>query len=130
MREVLVRGEERQVVTDAQLGKQCIYGADLDTSLAACIAQGRGIDMVGAVWLKQWQGGKVFDDLGLRLWTREALQELLENQACCDDHVRAEQGIFELVHLWLSSLGVTPKCQRPDTRVNQEGHLRRDRSAL
>ena len=69
----------------AQLGKQRIDGADLDTGLAAGIAQSSRTDVVVAVRLKQRQSRKAFDDLGLCLRTGEALQEFLENQTCCDD---------------------------------------------
>ena len=70
---------------DAELGEKRVDGADLDTSLAALIAQGGRTDMVVPIRLKQRQSGKAFDDLGLRLGARETLQELLENQAGRDD---------------------------------------------
>jgi len=72
-------------VAHAQLSKQSVDGAQLDASFAARIAQGCGTDMVFPVWLKQRQSGKAFDDPGLRFRTGEALQELLEDQACGDD---------------------------------------------
>lgn len=85
MSKVFVRGEKHQIVAQTQLGKQCVNGADLDPCLTTCVAQGCRINMVFAIWLEQRQGGKAFDDLGLRLGAREALQEFLENQARGDD---------------------------------------------
>ena len=74
-------------MTDAQLGKECVNGTDLDAGSAAANAKCCRADMVVAIWLKQRQSSKAFDDLGLRLWTGKALQQFLENQACRDDDV-------------------------------------------
>jgi len=117
-------------VAHAQLGKECVDGADLDAGLATSIAQACRANVVVAIWLKQRQSCKAFDDLSLRFRAGEALQEFLKNQTRCHDDFRAEESLFEVVHLWLGSLCVTPKCEGPDARINQDGHLRRDRSAL
>jgi hypothetical protein len=74
MREIFVCGEECQVVPDGQLCKQCIDGADLNTRLAACVSQNRSTDVIVSIGLKQRQGGKALDDLGLGFGSRETLQ--------------------------------------------------------
>lgn len=72
---------------DGELRKQCINGADLNTRLATCISQSGSTDVIISIGLKQRQGGKVFDDLGLGFGTREPLQQLLKNQASSDHDV-------------------------------------------
>ncbi len=74
MREVFVCGEERQIVPDGELRKQCINSADLNTCSATCILQGCSTDVIISIGLKQRQGGKAFDDLSLGFGTREPLQ--------------------------------------------------------
>ena len=115
---------------NAKLREQRINGADLDTGPAAGIAQDCGTDVVVPIRLNQGQSSKAFDDLGLRLGAREALQQLLKNQAGRDDNLRTEQGILEMVDLRFGSFRIASKSQRPDTGVNQKDHQRRDRSAL
>jgi len=101
VRKVFVRGEKRKVVPDAQLRKQCIDGADLNAALAADVAQRSSTDVIVSAWLKHWESREAFDDLRLRLGTREALQELLEHKARSHNDLRTEQGVFEVVHFWL-----------------------------
>ena len=52
VREVFVCGEERQIVPDGELCKQCINSADLNTGLATCISQGRSTDVIISIGLK------------------------------------------------------------------------------
>ena len=65
MREVFVCGEERQIVPDGELCKQCINSADLNARLATCILQGCRTDVIISIRLQQRQCGKAFDDLSL-----------------------------------------------------------------
>lgn len=65
--EVLIGGQERQVVADAELGDQGIDGSDLHTGAAACRAERRGVDMVLSIGLHQRQRGEAVDDLCPRL---------------------------------------------------------------
>lgn len=130
VREVFICSEKRQIVPDGQLCKQRINGADLDSRFPTCIAQARGTDVIVPIWLKQRQGCKAFDDPGLRLRTREPLQELLKNQPCRDHNVRSEQGIFEFLHLGFRGLNIAPKRQGPNACINEQRHFWRDRSDL
>lgn len=115
---------------DGELRKQCVNGADLDPRLATCISQTCSTDVIISIRLKQRQGGEPFDDLSLRFGARETLQKLLKDQSGSYHDLRAEQGIFELVHFRLDSFNITAKSQRPNACVNEQRHLRRDRSAL
>lgn len=61
--EIAVRGQQRQVMTDAQLGLQGVDGCELDAGPPAPVAQGRRRDVVVAIQCHQWHGGKPVDDL-------------------------------------------------------------------
>ncbi len=74
MREIFVCGEERQIVPDGELCKQCINGADLNSRLATCISKNRSTDVIVSIGLKQRQGGEALDDLYMGFGTRETLQ--------------------------------------------------------
>ena len=128
--EVFVCREERQLVAYAELRKQRIDRADLDTGLSTRIAQAGRTDVVFPVGLKQRQSGEPLDDLAARLGAREPLQEFLENETRREDDVGTEQGILQLAHLRPSGLPIAAKGKRPNAGIDQESHFRRDRSAL
>ncbi|HZE91278.1 MAG TPA: hypothetical protein VE029_06150 [Rhizobacter sp.] len=67
MPEVLIRGEERHIVPDAQLGKQGVDRAELDTRPTTRIAYGCRGDVVVPVGLQQGQGGETLNDLACAL---------------------------------------------------------------
>jgi len=130
VREVLVCREKRQIVPDGELREQGIHSADLNTRLTTAISQACSTDVIFSIGLKQWQGGKAFDDLSLGFCAREALQQLLKDQAGRDHHVRAEQGFYEFLHLRSGRFNIPAKRQGPNACINEKRHLRRDRSAL
>lgn len=87
--------------------------------------------MIISIRLQQWQCGEPIDDLGLRLGSSEALQQFLKHQSGSDDYVYSEQGISELLHLWLSGFYITTESQGPNACIDEQRHLLwRDRSAL
>jgi hypothetical protein len=47
--EIIVGREDRQLVSDAQLCQQCVYGPELDPGAAAPIAEGRSVDVVMSI---------------------------------------------------------------------------------
>jgi hypothetical protein len=60
--EVLVSCQQRQRVADAELCKQCVNGADLNSISSARVAQLSGGNMIISVRSQQWQGGEPFDN--------------------------------------------------------------------
>jgi hypothetical protein len=106
--EVLVGGQERQLVADAELGEQGIDCSDLHASAAARRAECGGIDMILSFGLHERQRGKAVDDLSSRLGPRKPLQQLLENEACRHDRLRPEQGLLQMPYLWLRADDVAP----------------------
>jgi hypothetical protein len=82
---VLISGQKRQVVTDAQLCEQGINGSNLYTLSAASIPQCGRVNVIAAIRNQQWQSSEPLDNVRLRFRTVEALQELLQYQAGSDD---------------------------------------------
>ncbi len=123
VREVLVCGEQDQIVPDGKLRKQRIDGADLHTRLPTRSSQRRSADMIIPIRLEQRQCGEALDDLSLRFGSREALQQLLKHEPGGYYDVRSEQSFFELLHFWFSGVDISTQCQRPDAGINEQRHL-------
>ena len=85
--------------------------------------------MVLTVRLYQCEGGESFDYLLVCPGSCEALKQFLQDQAGCDDDIASGESLFESLDLRFFSLNISPECERPDTGINEEGHLR-ERSAL
>ena len=127
--EVHVRAQQRQVVSDADLGEQSVDSSYLNAGPATGVAELSRRNVVLTVRLKQGQRGKALDDLRSRLRTCKSLKKLLQDQTGSDNDVGPEQRIFEHLYLGLGRRAVTAQCKRPDAGVNKERHLR-ERSAL
>jgi hypothetical protein len=96
---ILICTEQSQVVTNTQLRDQCIDCAHLNPGSTAGIAKsGRG-DVVLTIGYEERQAGEVLEDLVPRLRSREALQQLLKNQACGDDRFPGRECPTQLSHL-------------------------------
>jgi hypothetical protein len=59
MLEICITTEQRQVMTDAKLGDQCVYSAKLYAVSTTMIAQFGGVDVILAIWTDKWQRGKM-----------------------------------------------------------------------
>ena len=84
--EIVVGGKQGQLVTNAQLRKQRVYGADLHACAAAAVAQRSGVYVVLPVGREQRQGGKPVNDVCVGTRTGEYLQQFLQ------DHTRGHEG--------------------------------------
>ncbi len=98
--------------------------------IATGVANFRSVDVILSVWLQEGQGGESLNQLTTRFGSGEALQQFLENQACCEDLVctfkRASENLYGLGGV----LSVATEGQRPDRRVYKQAHERRALSAL
>ena len=100
--EVVVRGEERQLVTHAHLSEQRIDSAQLDAATATRIAEFSRSDVVAAIRLDHGQSFKGFCDLRVGSRASEALKKLLKHQACSNDDLVPKQRFAQCLHLrWL-----------------------------
>ena len=114
----------------AKLREQGVYGADLNAGSAAGISDSCGANVVISVRLNERESGKALNDLRLRLRCGEALQQFLQDQASSDNYLVPKQGILQDLDFRLTCFGVSPQRQRPDTRIDEYRHDRRERSAL
>ena len=108
--EILVRGEQRQLVADTDLGDQGVDRSDLHAAAAAGCAECSGVDMVLSIGLYQRQRGKAIDDLWARLGAGKTLQQFLENEARRHDSLRTEQSLLQMPNLWLRDGDITAQC--------------------
>jgi hypothetical protein len=96
-REIVIRGNENEIESNAKLCNERIYRPDLDSCAPASVAQFGGTNVIVAIWDQHWQSGKFLDQLPVGLWTCKALQQLLQNKPRGDDGVaslkRSAQGL-------------------------------------
>jgi hypothetical protein len=116
-------------VADAQLRQQRIDRANLDAMTAARIAKRRRFDVIGSIGHEEGKCGEPIQNLLTRLWSREALQELLQYQACRQDRFAALNRPEQGGDLWSRRGPVTSQRKGPDAGVNEETQLR-ERSDL
>jgi len=75
-----VRGEQRQLVPNAELRKNRVDRADLNPRAAAAVAKLSGVYVVLAIRGKQRKGAEAIDDLRAVTRPGETLEELLEHK--------------------------------------------------
>lgn len=126
---VTIRGQERELMTDAELSEQGVDGADLHPGAAAPIAQVRGVDMVLPIGSEERQGGEPLDDVLARARSGEPLQQLLQNQPRRHDDFPNFQSLAQRFHFRRAGGFVTAQRERPNARIDEQAH-RRERSAL
>lgn len=73
--------------------------------------------------------GKPLEDLCTCLGSREALQQLLENESGGEKCFARRKGVAERGDLGARLRRIPPQCQRPNTGVDEQAHLR-ERSVL
>jgi len=127
--EVVVGTEKRQVVPNAQLSKQRVDCADLNSRSATGVAEFGGCNMVFAIRLQQWKRCEALNDLCSGLRSGESLKQFLENQPGRNDDIGAHKGVLELLNCRFGGRGIAAQGERPNARVNQQSHDR-ERSAL
>jgi hypothetical protein len=129
MRKIFVRGQQCQCVTDTKLGEQGIYSTDLYTGTAALVAQFGRSDVILAIRIEKWQRAKAINKVFARTGSGESLQQLLQYQSSCDDHIAPFDGLSQRQHLRSQGIRIAAKCQRSNAGVNKQRH-ERERSAL
>lgn len=124
VREILIAGQQSQVIAYAQLRDQCVHRAKLHASPAAFIAQPGCRNVIVPVRLYEGKGAKARDYVSGCFGAGESLQEFLEHQAGGDNHFRAGERCNQGLHFGRNGCSIAPKSERPDAGINQETHLR------
>jgi len=73
VREIVVGGQHRQLVAQAQLRQKRVDGPDLHALSAAAVPQLGRVDVIVAIRHDERQRRKAFDDLGSAFGSGEAL---------------------------------------------------------
>jgi len=127
--EIAIGRQQRQFVSDAELGDDRIDRSDLNALAPTAISHLGGFDMIVNIRRDRGKQRELLNDFLPRARSLKSLQQLLKHQACRHDEVPApEAGCQEL---YLRGLcGWTPtQRERPDARVHEQIH-QRERSDL
>ena len=108
---VLVRREQREFVTDAELCEQRIDSADLHPAATAAVTQLRGIDVVLPVGRKERQRCKSIDDVFACTRTSKPLQQFLQDQSRGYNGFVALQSVAKYAHLGSVRKSVAPESE-------------------
>ena len=83
--EISIHAEHCELVTQAQLNQQRVDGSNLNTLVAAPVANVGGTHMIITIWDYHRQGAKALEDCGFRSRSAEALEQLLQYEAGSED---------------------------------------------
>ena len=106
---VLVRREQREFVTDAELCEQRIDSTDLHSAATAAVSQLRGIDVVLPVGRKERQRCESIDDVFACTRTSKPLQKFLQDQSRGHNGFVALQSVAKHAHLGGVGRSVAPQ---------------------
>jgi len=129
VREILVRLQHHELVAHAQLGDHRIDGTDLHTSSSTVVAKLSRRDVVGSIWHQEWQCSETRDYLLGRRRAVEPLQQLLKNEACCEDRLTTPERVRQTFDFATCLRRIPTQSQGPDRRIDEQIHSR-DRSDL
>jgi hypothetical protein len=127
--EIIVAGEHRQAMTDAQLGQEGIDGSDLHAAASAAISHLGGPNVIVTIGHQQRYGGKPIQDPIAGSGAREALKELLKDEAGRNDRLAGLDRLNQPEYLACRRRRVTPERERPHASVHEKAQSR-VRSAL
>ena len=98
-KEVVIGGEHRQLMTNAQLREHSVNRANLQSSATTTISQFRGIDVILPVRGQKRQGREPLNDVFACPRAGESLQQFLQDQSRSYDGVATFKGIAQDAHL-------------------------------
>lgn len=119
MPEILVGGQQGQVVPNAQSREQSIDRSNLDAAAPAVIPQRCRFDVVLAVRLEQWQRGKAVQDCVAVLRAGKALHQFLQHQAGCRDGFTDLQSPNQSLQRRRGWRLISPQGERPDAGIDE-----------
>jgi hypothetical protein len=84
---ILVRRQHDQLMADSELREERIDRPHLNAASPAAISQFRRGDMVLPIRGEQWKRAEAIDDRPAGAWTREALEQFLQDETRRHDRV-------------------------------------------
>ena len=121
--------QQQQAVADTQLRQERIDRANLNAMTTAGVAKRRRIDVIGSIGHEEGKCGEPIQNQLTRFWSREALQQLLQYQACRQDRFAVLNRLNQDGDLRSRRRPITSQRKRPDACINEETQLR-ERSDL
>jgi hypothetical protein len=109
--EVVVSGQDLEVVSSAQLNQQGVNSAYLDVVSSAGISNLGSVDIVLSIWLYECKRRETFYDAVARLGARKALQQFLQYKTGAEDLIGSEERIAQCNDLWRLKFSVSAKGQ-------------------
>ncbi len=97
--DVVVGRQQGKLVANAELRKDGIDRANLQTGATTAISQFRRIDVILAVGRQQGQGCETIDDVFARTRPGKSLQQFLQYQPGGKDRIATIQGCAQRAHL-------------------------------
>lgn len=97
--EIVVGRQQRKLVANAELRKNGVDRANLQTGPTTAISQFRGIDVILPVRGQKRQGCEPVDDVFTRPRAGESLQQLLQDQPRSQDNIATFEGIAQCPYL-------------------------------
>ena len=97
--EVAVRRQQRQFVSDAELGDDRIDRSDLNALAPTTVSHVGGFDMIVNIRRDRGKQGQLLNDLLPCARPLKPLQQLLKHQACRHDEVPAPEAGCQKFHL-------------------------------
>lgn len=118
--EIAVRRQHREIMAQAELRQERVDGADLRARPTTAIAQLGGLNMVPSVRRDKRQGREPIENLRSRLGSGESLQQLLQDQTGCQNHVLAVQSAPQGGGLRRLRWAIPAEREGPHAGVNEE----------
>lgn len=122
MPEIIVARQHRQVMADAQPGKQRIYRADLDAASPAVISKLCRRHVILPVCSKERQSCEPLKKRPAVFGAGNPLQQLLKNQSRGQDRLPRLQCLHERGHLGQVRRRIAPESERPDAGIDEKAN--------
>lgn len=127
--EIIVGGQHREVMADANLRQQGIDRSNLNPRAPAAVSQLGRLDVIVSIWDDEGQSRKPIQDLRASFGTRKSLQQFLKDETGREDRFARLNRAHERSGFRRSSNRVAPQRQRPHTGIDKKAQSR-VRSAL
>ena len=127
--EVPIGRQQRQIMSDAELGDESVNRSDLNSLPPTSVAQGSGLDVIREVRSQERQGREPGNDLRSRPGAGETLEEFLQHDPRGENELSPLKRMNQRLHLGEVGRAFPSEGERPHARVDEELHDR-DRSDL
>ncbi len=122
VKEIPVRTQQNQSVSNRELSKECIDRPKLNTATPAAVAHLGCLDVVVAIRRDRWQRRETMQDRVAPTRATKPLQQFLQDEPRGEYRLSREERLAETRNLPFGSWFTSTKRQGPDAGVDQEVH--------